>query len=181
MADWMSTSVILDLLQNPMYTHIHHFVYVETDQWPVQPFGKLEPIFEEAGLLGPGSKKVMAVIGEYPCDNVRDGGQFNMGTYLFVRHERMLNIFRKWFNSLAHNPHDVTTYPYNKHQLSVKAASPTWPGRQGAFSDGLIFAENQDVIHRFASANPLGSPFGTMVAHLTGGFLEETYDPDLAR
>jgi hypothetical protein len=161
-------------------------MYIELDQWPVQPHAKLEPTFKKAGLLDPDSNKKMGIVTEYPCDNIREGGHFNMGNYIFVRDKEVIAMFDDWYHSQVHNQHSIKKFPYNKYPKLVetkpKKRGPQWPARQGAFSqDSHVYQKYQSIFYQFDNGNPFGSPFGTLVGHFTGGYLEETYDPGLAR
>eukprot|EP00931_Biecheleriopsis_adriatica_P077012 TRINITY_DN50657_c0_g1_i1.p1 TRINITY_DN50657_c0_g1~~TRINITY_DN50657_c0_g1_i1.p1 ORF type:complete len:394 (-),score=32.95 TRINITY_DN50657_c0_g1_i1:29-1210(-) len=162
--DWTSTEKIEGILDDPHYQHISHFMYTELDQWPVHPMAKLEPVFAYAGLVGPARKKMMAVVGEYPCDDIRNGGRFNMGNFLFVRDHRMKDLLHDWKNSHAYH----------------EGGDIMWPARQGAFSVE-IYDKYKDAIFKFKNADPLGSPFGTLIGHVTGGDLAKTYNPHQAR
>lgn len=185
--DWSSLNHVKKMLHDPKWNHINHFMYTELDQWPVQPHAKLEAVFEEAGLLQADGTKKMAIIAEYPCDNIRGGGIFNMGNFLFVRDEKVEKLFDEWYASQVNNPHDTNEWPYSTYgknfaRIGNVARHPEWPARQGAFSqDDGIWAARKELFHRFEPGNPFGSPFGTLIAHFTGGYLEHTYDPDLAR
>jgi len=164
--DWLSDEVILYMLDDAKYKHLDMFMYVELDQWPVSPLQSLEFLFQAAGLVDGG--KSMAVVGEYPCSNIRNGGQFNVGNYLFSRSPQTLNILREWNASEA--------YGGSRDPWPQKF----WPARQGAFSVD-IFSKFEDVIHVFDSGCPLGSPFGALVGHCTGGDLTGFFNHGKAR
>ena len=105
--DWQSTRRVLDVLASPEYEHLTHFVYLELDQWPVQPHYRLEALFDVAGLIWQEgtplrSGKVMAVFDEFPCRDVRGGGLFNMGTYMLRRDPLVVSLLTAWFHSTAH-------------------------------------------------------------------------------
>mmetsp|Transcript_102309 Transcript_102309/g.259855 ORF Transcript_102309/g.259855 Transcript_102309/m.259855 type:complete len:511 (+) Transcript_102309:48-1580(+) len=163
LADSKVTGRVLEAMQHPAVRHIDLFMYTELDQWVVRPHALLEPVFEKSGLIS--GEKVVAVVEEYPCKNIRNGGNFNMGNFLFRRGQSTVDIFNTWMNSKAY-----------KDDRGI----PHWPARQGAFSVD-VYVQHKSQIAVMAGGCPLGSPFGAVISHLTGGTLDKIYDPGKAR
>lgn len=168
-ADWHTIAEVKKLLKDPAYEHITHFMYTELDQWPVSPMAKLEPLFDQAGLVGPSPEKVMAIVSEYPCEMVNGGGRFNAGNFLFVRGHRIMELFDHWDKSRSFWT-DADYGPLHPH----------WPARQGSLHND-VYPKFKEVITVLENGDPLGSPFGSLVAHLTTGPIEGIYAPSKAR
>lgn len=161
--DWHSTLSLSEVLRNEEYSHVDYFVYTELDQWMTRPtLMRLEPLFIAHGLAA--KMRFMAVLEEYPCRDVRGGGEFNMGTFLFRRSEEMEALLRAWYTSHVHGG----------------AHNASWPARQGAFShDPRVYDTFKDGIAVMPSACPLGSPYGLALGHVLGGYIVGTFNPDV--
>ena len=172
-SDWRSSRQLLLALRSPAYRSLDLFMYTELDQWPVAPMARLEPLFRATGVLQDGQHKrnltrgiFMAVVEEYPCRDTRSGGSFNMGNFLFRRSPKMMALL-----------HALASSTYNGGE-----AAPTWPARQGAFSDDpRVYSSFKRHIRVLPSGCPLGSPYGLLVSHLTGGLVDRAFDPDRAK
>ena len=163
--DWRTNLMLLNMLQNETYAHVDYFLYTELDQWITSPHTmKLEPLFQEHGLAD--NRNDFVAVEEYPCRDVRGGGVFNMGTFLFRRGQGIVDLLTAWYQSTQHG---------GEHNA-------TWPARQGAFShDPLVYHAFKDRISIMPSACPLGSPYGIALGHVLGGSIVGAFDPERGR
>lgn len=163
--DWRTNLKLLELMNNETYAHVNYWLYTELDQWITAPLTmRLEPLFIEHGLVD--NRNDFVTVEEFPCRDVRGGGVFNMGTFLFRRGQGLTDLLTAWFNSTLHG---------GEHNAS-------WPARQGAFShDPTVYQAFKNRISVMPSACPLGSPYGIALGHVLGGSIVGAYDPERAR